>query len=150
MYNILHILSLFIILFAGCYSSNLSSDKAELNTDLLITGKYLKLIELMGKPVKMFENQQREAHMILKQDGNRVNGFGSCNTFNGSFELKERNRISFSKMVTTLKACPEMETESQFFKVLEMTDNYNFDGKYLQLNKAKMAPLAKFEVVWFD
>jgi heat shock protein HslJ len=135
----------FSILFIGC-----STSKPPIESDLLLTNKYFKLIELMGKPVKMFENQQREAHMILKQDGNRVNGFGSCNTFNGSFELKEKNRISFSKMATTLKACPEMETESQFFKILEMTDNYNFDGKYLQLNKAKMAPLAKFEVVWFN
>ena len=35
----------------------------------------------------------------------------------------------------------------EFAKVLEIVDNYNFDGKTLKFNKARMAPLAEFEII---
>ena len=116
--------------------------------DNQITEKYWKVVELYGKKVQNTENDKREPHMILKAENNRVHGSGGCNTFNGSFELREGNRISFSKIVSTLMACENMETEAQFFKVLEMADNYFISADTLILNKAKMAPLARFEAVY--
>ncbi|HRI46990.1 MAG TPA: copper resistance protein NlpE N-terminal domain-containing protein [Ignavibacteriaceae bacterium] len=133
----------------GELSENYALRKELSGSDLEISNKYYKLIELMGKPVIASEHQKKEIHIIFNSEGNRIHGFSGCNTFNGSYELKNINGISFSKVATTLMACPEMETEKQFHQILEMTDNYFFDGKYLQFNKAKMAPLAKFEVVWF-
>jgi len=41
-----------------------------------------------------------------------------------------------------------MEIESQFLKVLTMADNYNIVGDLLVLNKARMAPLARFKTVY--
>ena len=49
-------------------------------------------------------------------------------------------------MTSTPKACQEMEIETQLFKVLETVDNYSIKGGVLSLNRAKMAPLAKFEM----
>jgi len=45
-----------------------------------------------------------------------------------------------------------MEIEEELKKVIEMADNYSLseDGKYLSLNRARMAPLARFEVVYLD
>jgi len=60
--------------------------------------------------------------------------------------LKNGGRIAFSGIATSLRACPDMETESGLFKVLEMTDNYAIAGPQLSLHKARMAPLARFEV----
>ena len=74
-----------------------------------------------------------------------MNGFGGCNGYGGNYELKEGNRIQFSQVVSTMMACEKTETENQLFKVYETADNYFCDGKKLQLNKAKMAPLAVFE-----
>lgn len=113
-----------------------------------IVEKYWKLVELNGNPVETKEGQ-REAFLILKTEDTRVHGNGGCNTFNGSYEIQEANRIQFSKMATTLMACPEMETEQQFINIIEMADNYNATETMLILNKARMAPLAKFEVVYF-
>ena len=42
-----------------------------------------------------------------------------------------------------------MKTEDDFKKVLEQTDNYTISGENLSLNRAKMAPLAKFKAVYF-
>jgi beta-lactamase class A/heat shock protein HslJ len=119
-----------------------------LKVDNQITEKYWKLVELMSKKVQHNEKNKREPHIILKTENNRVHGSGGCNTFNGSYELKEGNRISFSKIASTLMACDNMETEAQFLKVLEMTDNYFISVDTLILNKARMAPLAKFEAVY--
>lgn len=116
--------------------------------DNQITEKYWKLVELYGSKVQHTEMGKRETHMILKAENNRVHGSGGCNTFNGSYELKEGNRISFSKIASTLMACENMETEAQFFKVLEMADNYFISADTLILNRVKMAPLARFEAVY--
>jgi heat shock protein HslJ len=58
------------------------------------------------------------------------------------------NRIKFSKMAATMMACPDMEVEREFLQVLETADNYNLIGDTLVLNRARMAPLARFENVF--
>jgi len=113
-----------------------------------LTEKYWKLTELNGQPVTIGEHS-REPHMILKEEGARVHGNGGCNTFNGTYELKEGNRIRFSKMATTMMACLDGgDVEAHFHQVLEQADNYSLNGDTLTLNKARMAPLARFEAVY--
>ena len=112
-----------------------------------ITEKYWKLIEINGKPVEA--TAPREAFITLKNEDRRINGNGGCNTLNGTYELSEGNRIRFSQMATTMMACLNMEIEEALKRALEMADNYTLsaDGKYLSLNRARMAPLARFEAV---
>ena len=93
----------------------------------------------------------REAFIILKDEDNRVNGNGGCNTLFGTYEIERTtNRIKFSQMASTMMACLNMEIENELKRALEMADNYSLsaDGKYLSLNRARMAPLAGFEVVY--
>lgn len=132
---------------------NLSDNKANTMTKIKedeITEKYWKLIEINGNPVKMDESFNREPHMILRDQDHRVTGSSGCNTFNGSYELGGPNQIRFSKVAATMMACPNMEIEQQMFSMFEIVDNYTIssDGKYLSLNRARMAPLARFEVVY--
>ncbi len=109
-----------------------------------ITEKYWKLVELNGKPVTITDDMRKEAHLILRTAGSRVTGHAGCNSFMGSYEIKPNNRISFSKIAGTMMACTNMETEAAFKSVLEMADNYNLTGDTLILNRARMAPLARF------
>lgn len=115
--------------------------------DEKITEKYWKLIELNGKAVKVTPGQQREAYMILKDQENRVNGNGGCNSFFGTYELNG-NSIRFKGIGATRMACQDMETETELFQILEQVDNFTLKDDTLSLNKGRMAPLAKFEVVW--
>lgn len=115
-----------------------------------ITETYWKLVELNGKPVARPASAQREAYMILKTANRRVMGSGGCNTFRGLYELQDGYRIRFSPTATTRKACAGgMDTEDQFFKVLSMADSYTLKDGTLSLNRARMAPLARFEAVYF-
>ena len=116
-------------------------------SDMNLVEKYWKLTELFGQPVTTPEGG-KEAHMILKMEGNRVNGNAGCNSFNGTYTLKPGNRISFSQMASTMMMCVNMDTEKKMGEVLEMADNYVVKGDSLVLNKARMAPLARFEAVY--
>lgn len=109
--------------------------------------KYWKLVELYGQPVPVLK---KEPYLILKAEGNRVNGFGGCNGFNGSYQIDESlARISFGQLASTRMACPgSMDTEQALLKALGSADNYSMDDRYLTLNRARMAPLARFEVVY--
>ncbi len=113
-----------------------------------LTEKYWKLTEIRGKQVTFDEAFKKEPHLILKTEGNRLIGNGGCNSFTGSYELKPGNRIAFSKIAATQMACLNMEIESQLLKILETADNYSLNGDTLALNKARMAPLARFEAVY--
>lgn len=109
--------------------------------------KYWKLTELFGEPVATPEGG-KEAHMILSMDGNRIHGNSGCNTFNGTYELKPGNRITFSKMASTMMMCVNMDTETKMHQVFETADSYVLNGDSLVLNRARMAPLARFVAVY--
>lgn len=114
-----------------------------------ITEKYWKLIEINGQKVTAENATAKEPHLILKSEENRVNGNGGCNSFFGTYELQANtNRISFSKMGSTRMACMGVNVEDDFLNVLETVDNYTVKNDTLQLNKARMAPLAKFVAVY--
>jgi len=110
-----------------------------------IADKYWKLIEINGNPIS--ENNEEEVYLFLRKSNHRINGSGGCNLFNGQYEIKEENRIKISKVVATMKACLDMETETQLFRNLQLMDNYTIseDGQYLSFTKGKNI-LGRFEV----
>jgi heat shock protein HslJ len=119
--------------------------------DIDLCNKYWKLVELNGKPVK-YEGIPSEAHISFKTDG-MVTGSFSCNTFSGAYSVKKgaANRIRLTGLVSTQKMCINMSIEDELRRVLNMTDSYNLnDGKELILNRARMAPLARFEAVYMN
>ncbi|MFA0960423.1 META domain-containing protein [Roseivirga sp. BDSF3-8] len=119
----------------------------KVSTDIKNT--YWKLIELRGQPVEVSTGMKREPYFTLKGNEQRVEGHTGCNSMNGSYSLSEPARISFSKIASTRMACPAEETEQAFLEVFELADNYAINDDTLFLNKARMAPLAKFVAVYF-
>lgn len=116
-----------------------------------IVEKYWKLKTLEGQDILMADNQEREIYFTLKSEDNRVTGFAGCNTISGEYTLEEGNRIRFKNMLTTLKACPEVDVnESEFLQIFELADNYTIVDDVLSLNVGRRAPLAVFEAVYFD
>ena len=106
-----------------------------------------RLVKLYGKTIEKNKDSKREYGITFNTDG-RFSAFAGCNNMMGSYKLKEDvSRIEFSKVASTMMACGDMLTEQELAKVLEIADNYNFDGKTLKLNKARMATLAEFEII---
>jgi heat shock protein HslJ len=141
------------LLSASCKTAK--DNRIQQDADVAETGNVMEannlkerewsLIEIGGKPVESSQTAD-VPHLILKADG-RASGSGGCNAFLGNYELPGLLRIKFSGVVTTMKACLNMAVEAELMKVLSVADNYSLspDGKYLSLNRARMAPLARFE-----
>jgi copper homeostasis protein (lipoprotein) len=110
--------------------------------------KYWKLIELHGKAISADSTFIREPHLIFKESDNRVTGNGGCNNISGTYKIESINQIQISKLVSTKMACTGLAVESEFLKVLQVADNFSIAGDTLTLNKARMAPLARFKVVY--
>jgi len=130
------------------YPESSASDKILKKQEQTIYNTHWKLVELYGQPVTYNEND-REAFIIVDADKNSISGNGSCNSFGGKFELKEGNRIQISNIFSTMMYCDNMDREKELFRVLELADSYVINGKSLFLHKARMAPLAKFEAIYF-
>ncbi len=65
----------------------------------------------------------------------------------GKYDLKEENRIKFSKINTTLMMCADMTTEDQFLEALPKSVKYTLIVDTLYLEDEGLAPLAKFEFI---
>ena len=141
-----------VFIASACKTSSRNtpqSGSVVLQSDDGVTEKFWRLIELNGNAIELDASVSHTPHIILKKEDNRVNGHGSCNTLTGSYEIDlSANRIRFSQLVSTMIACLNMEVEAGLTRALEMADNYTLsaDGKFLSLNRARMAPLARFEV----
>lgn len=109
-----------------------------------IVGKYWKLVELNGQAIKAPKDADREPHFRLKKSKGTVSGNGGCNGFSGNYMIQEGMRIKFSDLISTMMYCEDAKFESDFMKALETADNYSVNGDMLSLNKARMAPLARF------
>jgi heat shock protein HslJ len=111
----------------------------------VITDRKWKLIELAGKPVADKING-KEPFILLHTKDNRYSGSAGCNGLGGEFTLQGL-RVKFTQGMSTMMACENMEIENELKRVLNMADNYSLSGDNLSLNKAKMAPLARFKAV---
>lgn len=137
------ITALFVLTLLTLSSCKTKQNQASASESPLKGTKWM-LVEMMGKPITSSQDG-KNIYVYLDANENRINGNSGCNGFGGNYELTEGNRIAFSKMMGTMMACADMETETQFLKLMQTVDNYNLNGNSLQLNKARMAPLLKFE-----
>lgn len=109
-----------------------------------VENKRWKLVQLNGKKI---EGSADTHYLVLHSDKSRAEAKAGCNNLNLGYELKNEFQIKFSKGMSTIMACPDGNVEQEYLKVLTKVDNLTTDGKTLSLNKARMAPLAIFELV---
>jgi copper homeostasis protein (lipoprotein) len=116
----------------------------KLVNDRRVEDRRWELIELNGQPVQPAAGREG-AFLELDAAERRATGNASCNRFFGAYELTAGNRLRFApNLASTLMACPELERERAFLDVLARVDNYTFADGVLSLNRARMAPLARF------
>lgn len=141
-------LTMSILGLASCSVINRSADKPQSDkAGMDIVGKKWQLIEVNGKAVAAEINGRIP---YLQLDETRYSANGGCNGIGGELTLEKNGKIKFSKGMSTMMACPDMSIERALSAALLSTDNYTVDGNILNLNKAKMAPLAKFRLLTAD
>lgn len=143
----LMILIAIIATMGACSSSkkgSAASNQTAMTTTREITNKRWQLIEIRGNKVAESINGKMPFIEFSKTD-NRYSASAGCNGIGGEYTLEGTGKITFSKGMSTLMACPDMEVEEQLAKVLEIADNYTINNDILSLNKARMTPLARFK-----
>lgn len=86
---------------------------------------------LNGKEVK-FKEGGSEVFITLESSDKKVFGRAGCNRFFGVYEQNE-SQLTFSGMGATKMACPDMDIETSFFKVLEDTKSFIIKNDKLTL-----------------
>ncbi|WP_172202381.1 META domain-containing protein [Niveibacterium sp. COAC-50] len=107
---------------------------------------YWKLTRL-GEAAVVASERQREAHLILHKDNQRVSGSSGCNRLLGGYTL-DGEQLSFGNMGSTMMACVEgMEQEQRFLAALQQVARWQIKQGQLTLLDASGKPLARFEAV---
>lgn len=99
------------------------------------------LEELNGYKVFATDFQKEFPRIEINSSENRFSGYGGCNPINGQIYY-EKDILRFTKVISTLMACPSGNKESEFTKALQNTTTYSIENNRLTLSN----PSAKLVV----
>lgn len=103
------------------------------------------LVELNGKAV---ESSGRDYFINFDSKTGTFRAYAGCNKITGNYFMKSEGKLGFSNIITTRKACADMDDERDFFNNLQKVDNYMIEdsGKMMHFHVGKKA-VAKFEAI---
>jgi copper homeostasis protein (lipoprotein) len=105
---------------------------------------YWKLTRLEGESVERIDGQ-REPHLVLHSEEQRLAGSGGCNRLTGSYQLHE-DTLTFERVATSRMACPDgMEQEQRFLSALADVRFWRIEGSHLELLSRTREVLARFQ-----
>lgn len=118
-------------------------NNSELETQKLSgCGKYLTdyrlhdiwvLEELNGYKVFATDFQKEMPRIEINSAENKFMGYGGCNSITGQIFF-EKDVLRFTKVVSTLMACPQGNKEGEFLKALQSTTAYSIENNQLTLS----------------
>ncbi len=104
-----------------------------------------KLVELRGQSNPEFSAEPETFFFTLTEE-NGLTGVGACNTFFGNYRIGDLDTLVISPMGMTQMACPNIELEDEFVKMLFEVNTYSIDGNHLTLFN-EGAKVAEMEAV---
>jgi heat shock protein HslJ len=107
-----------------------------------------RLVSLGGRAIQVPANQG-EPWIVLESKSKRVTGSGGCNRISGGYEAA-RGALRFSRIASTMMACPSLELETQFLRALDATRADRVSGRTLELLDAKGSVVAVLEEANLD
>lgn len=119
--RVLLLLFCMVLAEAGCRSS----ENAELG------GVKWVLVSQDGEQIKL-TMPDNEIFMEFNPTEKRVNGRAGCNRFFGNYE-QDGSKLKFSPMGATRMACPDLQAENSFFRMLDGVDAYRIKNHHLTL-----------------
>jgi heat shock protein HslJ len=131
-------------LFAAALACTVALTSCVAQATANLENTYWKLTHLGDVPVIAGE-KQREPHLVLRSQDQRVSGSSGCNRLMGGY-TREGGTLAFSRLAGTRMACAEgMDTEQHFLAVLEQVKTWKIVGGHLGLLDAGGRLLARFE-----
>lgn len=94
-----------------------------------LEGTLWQLQQLEGRTVKAEDEQFT---LTFYAEG-RLAGKGACNRIMGSYATDEKGEMKIRQLAATRMACPGLDVENAFVKMLEGVTHYQMDGPMLLL-----------------
>jgi uncharacterized lipoprotein NlpE involved in copper resistance len=101
------------------------------------------LTELNGRKV---EEKPEGQYIVFHSDKSRIEAKVGCNMLLYDYKIQNSFRLTIYQGISTLMACPVGSLEQEFIEVLKNADNLSVNNDNLSINKARMAPLARFRL----
>ncbi|MBO5234998.1 MAG: META domain-containing protein [Alistipes sp.] len=99
------------------------------------------LTELNGTVDELFDDADT---FWFALDGESIIGVGACNRFFGGYQMTQCGSFEVGGMGMTRMACPDMELEDAFVRIMDEADGYQITGNVLTLKKGAEV-LARFK-----
>jgi heat shock protein HslJ len=127
--------------FAGIWPAETCG--ARMSTSELLDTNWV--LTRLGDRAVMPPENARAPNLVLRSDGMRATGFGGCNNFQGSFELRGES-VALTQMAATLRACiGGDDTEARYLEALGAATRLRQTRHHLELYGASGDMLARFE-----
>lgn len=98
-----------------------------------LEGTEWKLVELAGASDAAFAADNDTFNFTLAAEEHSLYGAGACNRFFGNYSVGDGDRLKLEPMGMTRMACPDMELEDRFVRMLYKVDRYSIEGDRLTL-----------------
>lgn len=126
MKNLLFVIGLLI--FVGCSTSKTVKKGPPLENIMWVLTTY-------GDKAYTPAGDAKPVTLTLQTEGNRIVGFGGCNSFSGSYTLEE-GIIQFTIISTKMFCNDTMQVEDYLFKTLTKA-TYSIEGDFLTLKNTE-------------
>lgn len=133
-----------MIVLAACVPPAAPGGASQDTSAAALLGVEWRLTDLEGA-ASIKTRGERQPHIRFMADG-KLEGFGSCNGFSGTYD-QDGTKLRILSVAATKMACADSalnRQESRLFGALESTRTFSISGGQLTLKSAD-AELAKFE-----
>lgn len=113
--------------------------------DKTLEGTTWKLAQMGSIPATAINQEADFFTLEFNAADTMVAGRTNCNRFFGKYELKGQ-KLSFGNLGMTRMACPDMQYEDAFVKMLDEVDSYAIEGSELKFYDDKKV-IAEFRAV---
>ena len=111
--------------------------------NLPLEGTTWKLTRMDSIPASAITAEEDAFTLQFNAADMRVAGRTNCNRFFGPYELKEKS-LSFGDLGMTRMACPDLQYEDLFVRMLDRVNGFEIKGSDLKLLDGKQV-LAEFK-----
>lgn len=145
MRNFICLSALACILLFSCKSQVAPKKPSTTKTEVSFIGTKWMLTKLNGDILNLSETDLEPPFIKLSAKDNGVGGNGGCNSFGGTFSLKDHQHIEFSQMLATMRYCEGSTIENVFMANLQKAVSYTIYNDELTFIDEDGHTLAAFE-----
>ncbi|WP_417369646.1 META domain-containing protein [Gelidibacter japonicus] len=132
------------ILLFNC-KSQVTPQKPSTTDEVSFIGTKWVLTKLNGDVLNLSKTELEQPFIRLTAKDNGVGGNGGCNTFGGTYTLKDNQQIEFSQMMATMRYCEGSSIENVFMGNLQKARSYILTDGELTFKDENGYVLASFE-----